>query len=132
MPFMVHSDSSSIIRKPRGRCFAACLYTCFHLLRPDVVLELAWRQNLTEFSMPFMVQAFRNFSDKISSLEAKIDKLNEDADAQKEAKEKEQEAAATNAANDMYGNGPLMLTAAAHPSPYMPQPYGAPPQPQNP
>merc|ERR1712073_167427 len=68
-------------------CFAACLYTCFHLLRPDVVLELAWRQNLTEFSMPFMVQAFRNFSDKISTLEAKIEKLNEDAEAEKEAKE---------------------------------------------
>lgn len=24
-------------------CFAACLFTCYDLLKPDVVLELAWR-----------------------------------------------------------------------------------------
>ncbi len=27
-------------------CFAACLFTCFELARPDVVLELAWRNNI--------------------------------------------------------------------------------------
>merc|ERR1719190_91556 len=109
-------------------CFAACLYTCFHLLRPDVVLELAWRQNLTEVAMPFMVQAFRNFSDKIGGLEAKLAKMESTAEEAKQQAQKEQEAAANNAANDMYGQGPLMLTAAPQQG-YMPQQpaYGMPP-----
>merc|ERR1719461_2197076 len=112
-------------------CFAACLYTCFPLLRPDVVLELAWRQNLNEFAMPFMVQAFRNFSDKIGGLEDKISKMEAATEEAKEQAQKDQEAAANNAANDMYGQGPLMLTAA--PQQYMPQPaYGMPPMQQPP
>merc|ERR1712154_633894 len=37
-------------------CFAACLFTCFELTRPDVVLELSWRYGLIEYCMPYMVQ----------------------------------------------------------------------------
>lgn len=37
-------------------CFAACLYTCYDLLRPDVVLELAWRHQLMDFAFPYMIQ----------------------------------------------------------------------------
>ena len=33
---------------PRS-CFAACLFTCYKLIRPDIVLELACRYNLTEY-----------------------------------------------------------------------------------
>merc|ERR1712003_460923 len=84
-------------------CFAACLYTCFPLLRPDVVLELAWRQNLTEFAMPFMVQAFRNFSDQIGGLKEKVTKMEEQAEEAKQQAQQDQEAAANNAAQDMYG-----------------------------
>lgn len=35
-------------------CFAATLYTCYDLIRPDVVLELSWRYGYTDFAMPFM------------------------------------------------------------------------------
>ena len=34
--------------------FSATLYTCYDLIRPDVVLELAWRNGYTDFAMPFM------------------------------------------------------------------------------
>merc|ERR1711978_649211 len=54
-------------------CFAACLFTCFELIRPDVVLELAWRYGLQPYCMPFMVQTFRTYSDKLDLLYSKIE-----------------------------------------------------------
>lgn len=29
-------------------CFAACLFSCYELIRPDVALEVAWANGLTE------------------------------------------------------------------------------------
>uniref|UniRef100_A0A1B0F059 Clathrin heavy chain linker core motif domain-containing protein n=1 Tax=Phlebotomus papatasi TaxID=29031 RepID=A0A1B0F059_PHLPP len=37
-------------------CFAACLFQCYDLLRPDVILELAWRHNIMDFAMPYLIQ----------------------------------------------------------------------------
>ena len=37
-------------------CFAASLYTCYELLRPDAVLEMAWTNGLTELAMPYLIQ----------------------------------------------------------------------------
>lgn len=37
-------------------CFLACIVRCYDLIRPDVVLELAWRHKCTEQIMPFMIQ----------------------------------------------------------------------------
>jgi len=116
-------------------CFAACLYTCFPLLKPDVVLELAWRKDLQKPSMPFMIQALRNYSNKVNSLQEKINQMEEDAVAAREQEQKDQEAAAANAANDIYSNQ-LMLTSASNPpgvqSYGMPQGYGVMQQPINP
>jgi len=61
------------VGKGLHECFGACLYTCYDLIRPDVVLELAWRNGLTDFAMPFMIQSFRNFSDKLVALNTKIE-----------------------------------------------------------
>lgn len=44
------------VQKRDRECFAACLYMCYELLRPDVVLELAWRTGLTDQIMPYMIQ----------------------------------------------------------------------------
>ena len=35
--------------------FAAMLYTCYELVKPDVALEVAWRCNLQEFVMPYFI-----------------------------------------------------------------------------
>ena len=51
------------IGKPE--CFAACLYTCYDLLRPDVILELAWRHNIMDFAMPYLVQVLRESLTKV-------------------------------------------------------------------
>jgi clathrin heavy chain len=40
-------------------CFAACLYTCYGLIRPDVALELAWKHKLIDFSFPFLIQLLK-------------------------------------------------------------------------
>ena len=48
-----------------NECFAACLFMCYDLLSPDVVLELAWRHNLIDFAMPYMVQVFKEYIDKV-------------------------------------------------------------------
>lgn len=46
-------------------CFAACLYRCYDLLRPDVVLELAWRNGLIDMAMPFLIQTLRELTTKV-------------------------------------------------------------------
>merc|ERR1712154_317508 len=97
-------------------CFAACLFTCFELTRPDVVLELSWRYGLIEYCMPFMVQTFRTFNEK----------LEDDEKKQNEAKNEAMNATA----KQLMGGGRLMLTGpgVAQPqNPYMPQqqqPFG--------
>ncbi|KAG0326315.1 hypothetical protein BGZ99_009753 [Dissophora globulifera] len=64
-------------------CFAACLYICYDLVRPDVVLELSWRHGLTDFAMPYMVQFMREYVTKVDKLE----KAHEERSAQ-ESKER--------------------------------------------
>ena len=47
-------------------CFGACLYQCYDLIRPDVILELAWRYNIMDFAMPYMIQTMREMSVRVS------------------------------------------------------------------
>ncbi|CAH0549246.1 unnamed protein product [Brassicogethes aeneus] len=50
-------------------CFSACLYQCYDLLRPDVILELAWKHNITDFAMPYLIQVTRELTSKVEKLE---------------------------------------------------------------
>ena len=54
------------IGKPE--CFAACLYACYDLLRPDIILELAWRHNIMDFAMPYIIQVLREYLNKVRHL----------------------------------------------------------------
>ena len=56
-------------------CFSACLYTCYPLLRSDVVLELAWRHKLMDFSMPFLIQTMREMQWRPTGVSALPDRL---------------------------------------------------------
>lgn len=49
----------------RKDCFAAGLYICYDMLRPDVVFELSWRHNLQNFAMPYMIQVIREYVSKV-------------------------------------------------------------------
>jgi clathrin heavy chain len=46
-------------------CFAACLYTCYNLLRPDIVLEVAWMNKLMDYAMPYVIQSVKEFTGKV-------------------------------------------------------------------
>jgi clathrin heavy chain len=84
-------------------CFAATLFSCYDAIRPDTVMELAWRNGMTDFAMPFMIQYMRHLHDKVKVLEERT--------APPKNEEAESEQAAFNAA--MYGgmmtNDTLMI-----------------------
>merc|ERR1711881_335943 len=50
-------------------CFAACLFQCYDLLHPDVILELAWKRNIMDFAMPYLIQVMREYTSKVDKLE---------------------------------------------------------------
>jgi len=52
-------------------CFAATLYTCYTLIRPDVALELAWRARYIDYVMPFLIQFLRHSTEKLAELDAR-------------------------------------------------------------
>jgi clathrin heavy chain len=49
-------------------CFAACLYTCYDTIRPDVALELAWRYRIQDMAMPYLIQVVREYTSKVNEL----------------------------------------------------------------
>ena len=49
--------------------FAATLYTCYDLVRPDVVLEIAWRNKIIDFAFPYIIQYVRDLSVRVDSVE---------------------------------------------------------------
>jgi len=49
-------------------CFAACLFTCYDIIRADVALEVAWRFKLLDFAFPFLIQFIREYSTKIDDV----------------------------------------------------------------
>mmetsp|Transcript_88548 Transcript_88548/g.255372 ORF Transcript_88548/g.255372 Transcript_88548/m.255372 type:complete len:1482 (+) Transcript_88548:892-5337(+) len=66
-------------------CFAACLYTCYDLIRPDVGLELAWRKGMTDFAMPFLIQVLREYTSRVDALDKKTQKKEEEQQKEKSA-----------------------------------------------
>uniref|UniRef100_A0A671RTI1 Clathrin heavy chain 1-like n=1 Tax=Sinocyclocheilus anshuiensis TaxID=1608454 RepID=A0A671RTI1_9TELE len=86
------------LQEDKKECFAACLFTCYDLLRPDVVLETAWRHNIMDFAMPYFIQVTREYLSKVDKLET----------SESLRKEEEQ---ATETQPIVYGTPQLMLTA---------------------
>ena len=98
------------IDESNKECFAACLYTCYDLLRADVVFELAWMHGLMEYSMPYMIQFMREYSGKVDALIAdKKDRNQEQVEAEKQAVKEQMN-------QNMYAQ----LLPAALPAPPMP------------
>ncbi|XP_026333756.1 clathrin heavy chain [Hyposmocoma kahamanoa] len=86
------------LERDNYECFSACLYQCYDLLKPDVVIELAWRHNIMDFAMPFLIQTVRELTTKVEKLE--------EADAKRSTESAEQEAKPA-----MMMEPQLMLTA---------------------
>jgi clathrin heavy chain len=87
--------------------FAACLYTCYSLIRSDVALELAWRHRIMDFAMPFMIQCLRDLTSKVKEVD--------DRTKEHEKRNGHAQDAAMEAAAMQMGGGPvLMLENFAH------------------
>uniref|UniRef100_A0A1I8JLA4 Clathrin-link domain-containing protein n=1 Tax=Macrostomum lignano TaxID=282301 RepID=A0A1I8JLA4_9PLAT len=56
-------------------CYAACLYRCYDLLRPDDVLELAWKHGLTDKSMPYLIQVLHEYTKKVDEVVEELRQL---------------------------------------------------------
>jgi clathrin heavy chain len=52
-----------------GELFVGALYACLDLVRPDVVLQLAWEKGWVDLAMPFLCQSLRALHDKIGRLD---------------------------------------------------------------
>eukprot|EP00960_Hanusia_phi_P031210 749147-Hanusia_phi.AAC.5 len=63
---VISSGFSSRAQVEAKECFAACLFTCFELVRPDVVMELAWRNNIMDYAMPYVIQVTKNYTTKVT------------------------------------------------------------------
>merc|ERR1712159_751196 len=100
-------------------CFTACLYNCYDLLRPDVVLELAWKNKMMDAAMPYVIQATRQYTSRIDQLDKK--------EEQKEAEDKKKKSATNdfNGADMAYGGmgpgGPGFGHLAIGNAPFQPQ-----------
>jgi len=65
-------------------CFTACLYQCYDLLHPDVVMELAWRNDIIKFAFPYFINVMREYQTKIDELKEQVEtKLEESVQEQK-------------------------------------------------
>ena len=53
------------LQEEKRECFGACLFTCYDLLRPDVVLETAWRHNIMDFAMPYFIPVMKEYLTKV-------------------------------------------------------------------
>lgn len=65
--------------------FAAMLYTCYELIKPDVALEVAWRSDLMEFVMPYFIQFVKDLSTRVET----VQKSTDDIKKKEEKQEKE-------------------------------------------
>lgn len=72
-------------KEKKQAAFTACLYKCYDLLRPDVVMEVAWRHGLQDYAMPYLVQVARSMFDRIKVLEeADTNRAKKEADKAKQ------------------------------------------------
>jgi len=73
------------VEEDMQECFCACLYTCYDLVKPDVALELAWRKNMLDFAMPYLIQVLKEYTSRVDGLDKKTLKKEEDEEKQKSA-----------------------------------------------
>ncbi len=57
-----------IMIKEDKQLFAAMLYNCYSLIKPDVAMELAWRKDMFEFVMPFFIQNIKDLTAQVDNV----------------------------------------------------------------
>lgn len=105
-------------------CYVGMLYACYDLIRPDVVLEMSWRNGLNDFTMPYLINLLSQQTRDLALLKS-------DNEARK-VREREQETKEDS--TPILGGNRLMITqgpgGSTSPAPYggangfAPQPTG--------
>jgi clathrin heavy chain len=90
--------------------FAACLVNAYGLIRPDVALEIGWKQRWQDTLIPFMCQSMREYQERVDRLEREMESLRT-----------VKESAQAHASNGFIGAmGNLMISAPPpNPSPHL-------------
>lgn len=111
--------------------FAAALCHCYDLVRPDVVLELAWKNKILDFAFPYLIQYVREYTTKVDQLAEAMLKRREEVQAIQAQTEAVQ--FGTQMGTHMMTTPAMMATApfAVQPAPFAPQPaqFGSNPMP---
>jgi clathrin heavy chain len=87
-PTLTQSLLRFFVDQGLDQCFSAMLFACHDSIAPDVVLELAWKHNLTNFAMPYMIQTFQQYHQRMAAVEKKLE---EQVKEKKEDKAKDAE-----------------------------------------
>jgi len=74
-PVLAEDLMRSIMEMEDKELFAAMLYTCYELIKPDVALEVAWRSNLIEFVMPYFIQFTKDLSTRVETVQKNTDDI---------------------------------------------------------
>ncbi|KAF2157129.1 clathrin heavy chain [Myriangium duriaei CBS 260.36] len=97
-------------------CYVGMLYACYELIPLHTVMELSWRHNLTDFTMPFMI----NFMSQQASTIETLRKDNEERKAKEASQQKDEDN------TPILGGSRLMLTQGPMGQSQTPGPYGQP------
>ena len=81
-------------------CYVATLYTCYELIRPDTVVELSWRHDLKDYTMPYFINQQREQTEMLMRIHKETE----------ERKEKERSKEQTDEQTPILGGNRLMIT----------------------
>lgn len=74
-PALAERLMRTIVEMKDKELFAAMLYTCYELIKPDVVMELGWRMNMMEFVMPYFIQFMSDMSKRVETVQKSTDDI---------------------------------------------------------
>ncbi|KAF1845878.1 clathrin heavy chain [Cucurbitaria berberidis CBS 394.84] len=106
-------------------CYVGMLYACYDLIRPDVILEMSWRNGLHDFTMPYMINLL---SQQTAAIEV-LKRDNEERKARETSQQKQEDNTPILGSRLMLTQGPI--ASAPSPGPYgqangiAPQPTGS-------
>jgi clathrin heavy chain len=85
-PALAEDLMRTIMEMDDKQLFAAMLYSCYSLIKPDVALELAWRKNMMEFVMPFFIQTIKDMTTKVETVQKSTDDIKKKEEKQAQEK----------------------------------------------
>lgn len=85
-PVLAEKLLQQIMTMQDKELFAAMLYTCYDLVKPDTALEVAWRCDLQEYVMPYFIQFVKDLSLRVDT----VQKSTEDIKKKEETKAEEE------------------------------------------